>query len=343
MALLATALLSAPALAANGREVWLGSPDGVGGSGAALDYGSLTNHDPVTVGRRAATTLHFENEGGQTLNHVRLAGGAVANELPYNTLFPRPVPNSLPGGASFAKVIVLAGSATCNPDAGISFECDLGSLSAGEFVDFLIVVDVPATAGVYPYWVTGSWNEGWASTGTNADYQFAVGSLDVKTGCGNGSASYFLGTQSVALDDGASIPCNGADASVASLANVGGNGGFAKMAVDSTDITCPAGFKCFGKPVSVSILGGAPVPGGVEWTVKWFGTKTLKGVIHYGDAYPTVATDFVAIPLTKANKCSATKLTDCWVGTSTSSGNTKPVWIQVIFRTDSNGKGGGFL
>jgi hypothetical protein len=343
LALLAATLLSAPALAANARDVSVGSIGASGGTTDPFVYGVLTNNDPVTVGRRAATTLRVENRDGQTLNHVRLAGGATASALPFNALFPAPTPNSLPAGASFAKIIVTAGSATCSPASGASIECDLGTLTPGAFVDFIIVVNVPSSAGIYPYWVTASWGEGWSSTGANADYQFAVGSLDVKAGCGNGSASYFLGTEPVGLDDGASIPCNDVDASVASLANVGGNGGFAKMAVDSTDITCPAGYKCFGKPVSVSILGGAPVPGGVEWTVKWFGTKTLKGVIHYGDDYATDPTDFVAIPLNKANKCSATKLTDCWVGTSTSAGNTKPVWIQVIFRTDSNGKGGGFL
>ena len=167
-------------------------------------------------------------------------------------------------------------------------------------------------------------------------------SLVVSEGCGNGSASYFLGTENVGLDDGVSGSCRDVDASVASGAAVGGNGGFAKMAIDADDIVCPVGYRCFGKPVSVTILGGGPVPGGVEWTVKWYGTKTLKGVIHYGDNYATDATDYDVIPLSKAYKCSATLTTDCWKSTSTSSGNTKPVWIQVVFVTASNGKGGGF-
>lgn len=348
-ALLGAALLGGAVNAANARDVSVGSIGASGGSFTPFTPGTLTNPDPASVGRKTATTLRVQNNDSQTINHVRLAGGAMADPpaLSYNPLFPKPSSTSLPSGASFSKITVTAGTATCSPDSGASIACDLGSLVPGAYVDFIIVVKVPSSAGTYPYWVTASWAEGWSATGTNADYQFAVGSLVVSAGCANGSASYFLGNEPVGLDDGGAV-CNGADASVASGATLnsnGGfvNGGFAKMAVDSSSGTCPEGYRCFGNLVSVTILGGVPVPGGVQWTVKWQGTKTLKGVIHYHDDYdPTDATTYDVISLTKADKCTATNLTDCWDSTSTSSGNEKPVWIQVVFRTDSNGKGGGF-
>ena len=49
---------------------------------------------------------------------------------------------------------------------------------------------------------------------------------------------------------------------------------------------------------------------------------------------------FTAIPFTNANKCSATKLTDCWKSPLTTT--NKPASVTAVFVTGSNGKGGGF-
>jgi hypothetical protein len=335
--------------AANNRIVYFGSPDGSGGSydnQGNLVFGALTN-TAATEGKKWATVLLVRNDnpGGSTLNHVKIAGGANADALrpALNPLFRSPSGTSLPSGASFAKVIVLEGTATCDPDAGAGIACDVGTLVAGAFVKFLVVVTAPATANTYDWWLTASWNEGWSSTGTNADYNFATGTVDVKeSNCDNGQSSYFLGTDSINLTDGGSTGvCTTQDAAITSGATLNSNpdfanGGFAHVVIDSATITCPAIYKCFGKPVSVSILDGNPVPGGVQWTVTWYGTKTIKGVLHVSDGTdPT----FTPIYLTKAYKCSATRERDCWISVTPSS---KPASVTVVFVTDSNGKGIGF-
>ena len=358
LALLATAMLSSGALAANQRDVYFGSPLAEGGSGGDVDpeTGALIpGHlvtNALTAGGKTATTVRIENEGGQTLNHVRFAGGAAADGKEYNLLFPEPPTTSLPTDATFAALILLAGEAACDPDTALSFECDLGTLAPGDFVEFLVVVQAP-NPGLNPFWLTASWNEGWSSTGNNADYQFAAANLNVAAeSCAGGTASYFLGHEPVILGDGdadGGDRCFGANADIESGAALGqdpdfANGGFASVVVDDGQaVPCPAGFRCFGSTVSVSIISGNPVPGGVEWTVTWEGTKSLRGVIHYGDNYPTDLTDFVAIQFNKASKCSTTKLTDCWISATSSPGGVKPVSITVVFVTEGNGKGGGWI
>jgi hypothetical protein len=332
------------ATAANARVVYFGSPDGTGGKyddSGNLVFGTLTN-TTVTEGKKWATVLLVRNDGGQTLNHVKIAGGSNADALRpfFNPLFRAPSGTSLPSGASFATVTVLAGSATCDPSSGAGIACDVGTLAANGFVKFLVVVNAPAK-GTVNWWLTGSWNEGWSSTGTNADYNFATGTVDVKeSNCDNGQSSYFLGTDSVNLTDGGSTGvCTTQDAAITSGATLNSNpdfanGGFAQVVIDTADYACPAIYKCFGKPVSVSILGGNPVPGGVQWTVTWYGTKTIKGVLHVSDDGT-----LTPIYLTKAYKCSATLLVDCWISVTPTA---KPASVQVVFVTATNGKGIGF-
>jgi len=227
---------------------------------------------------------------------------------------------------------------TCSALPASGVDCELGQLLPGAYVTLTVVINVPATKGNYNYWLTGSWNEGWSLTGTNADYNFATGTLHVlESNCGNGQANYFLPTETVNLGDGSASTCQGQDASIASGA-LGGNGGLGSVAIDSATIACPTIYKCFGKPVSVSLFNGNPVTGGVQWTVTWYGTKTIKGVLHVSDD----GTTFTPIYLTNAYKCSATRLVDCWMSVTTSSGNTKPAFVTVVFVTDSNGKGIGF-
>jgi hypothetical protein len=343
VALLASMMLVGGVGAANTRGVSFGSPGEFGGgydSTGNLEFGVLKN-TRVTAGGKTAVVARLENKSGSTLNKVKIAGGTIADGKPYNPLFNKPTTTSLPAGATYAAVIPLLGTATCDPNGSASFQCDFGNLAANGAVELLVVINAPSTEGAHPYWFTGSWNEGWSSTGANADYNFAVDNLDVlAASCDNGSASWFLGNQNVELGDGGAT-CQSQKAEIKSGNALGGNGGFAQVAIDSTDIACPAGFKCFGKPVSVSILGGLSVPGGVEWTVTWFGTKTIKGVIHTADDYATSG-NFTPIYLTKAYKCSDSRLTDCWKSVTTSVGNAKPAFVTVVFVTDSNGKGLGF-
>lgn len=357
LAMLATGLLTGGALAANGRIVYFGST-GTGGSGGGYDadgglvFGTLTN-TRVTLGGKSATVLVIRNDDNQTLNHVKVAGGTAADGKPYNPAFDIPDGTSL-GSLTLSAVIPQTSGVTCDPNSATSFECSVGTLAAGASASFLIVLNPPntpivppATSASYPYWFTGSWNEGWSSTGTNADYNFATGTVVVEANsCAGGTASWFLGNEQVNLGDGGTT-CFNQNAEIKSGRNgnvaLGGNGGFAAVAVDSSfAVDCPEGYKCFGNTISVSILAGATVPGGVEWSGTWFGTKTIKGVIHFGDNYVNDPDDYTVITFTRQNKCSADKLTDCWVSVTPSSGNVKPAFVTAIWVTDSNGRGGGF-
>ena len=350
VALLASVMLAGGELAANGLLVYFGSPTGTGGGyspNGDLVFGTLTETD-VTQGNKTAVVLNIENRDNQTLNHVKVAGGDAADAKPTNPTFSKPTTgDSLPSALSIAKLTILSGPAgtTCPTDTSVSFECNIGTLAPGQAASFLIVIQTPNTPASYNYWFTGSWNEGWSTTGNNADYNFATGTIDVlASSCAGGTSSWFLGNEKVNLTDGA-VSCNNQDALIKSgkngNVNLGGNGGFATVKIGGSQTgLCPAGFKCFGNTVDVSILGGLPVPGGVEWTVTWFGTKTIKGVIHYGDSYPTNPNDFTVITFNRQSQCSATKLTDCWVSPLVTT--NKPASVTAVFVTAGNGRAGGW-
>jgi hypothetical protein len=350
LALLATALLSAPAMGANAREVFFGSPGQFGGGyteSGDLVFGQLSN-TRVTTGGKSKIDVLIQNDDGQTLNHVRIAGGDETTDLPFNPAFAKPAGTSL-GDATIAAFELTdpPAGASCEWDAA-GFLCDIGSLAAGDSATLTIVLNAPATPLAHPYWFTGSWNEGWASTGTNADYNFAVDNLDVEeANCTNGTASWFLSGETLNLNDGdtSASPCANGSASVRSGAALT-NGGYAQVRFDATPATCPTELasKCFGRTVDVQILGGVSIPGGVVWTVQFVGTKTLTGIVHYGDNYdPDDDSTYDLIPLTKKFKCNTTTLTtDCWNSIIPSAGKVKPVYVIVEFVTAGNGKAGGW-
>jgi hypothetical protein len=360
VALLVSAMLAGGTSAANTRTVFFGSPGADGGGyndDGSLDFGELRN-TRVTAGMKTAIIVRIENESGSTLNKVKIAGGEAADEKPYNPLFPAPQDDegetlpSLPDGATFVAVTPLTSGVTCDPDTATSFQCDFGNLAANGFGELRVIIAAPSAEGDYPYWFTASWNEGWSSTGNNADYNFAVGELDVlEANCVNGTASWFQPNEPVNLDDGdatANVPCvENTSASVRSGQAVGGIGGFAQVLFDEADPACPASLKstaCYGRTVDVKILGGVAVPGKVIWTMQFFGTKTLTGVIHYKDNYnPNDPATYDLISLSKKNKCAGSVVTNCWNEIITSPGGAKPAWVKVEFVTDGNGKGGGWI
>jgi hypothetical protein len=349
LALLATAMLSAPAMGANAREVFFGSPGGFGGGYDAegdLVFGAMSN-TRVTTGGMSKIDVLLQNDDGQTLNHARIAGGDETVDLEFNPDTNKPGGTSL-GDASIASFELTAGpaGASCTWDS-TGFVCDIGSLAAGASAAFTIVLNAPVTALAHPYWFTASWNEGWASTGTNADYNFAVDNLDVlAANCTNGTASWFLAGAPLNLTDGDASPnaCSGTSASVRSGADLVG-GGYAQVIFDATAAACPATItRCFGRTVDVEILNGVSVPGGVIWTMQFVGTKTLGGVIHYKANYDqNNPATYDVIPLSKKFKCSATLTRNCWISVIPSAGGVKPAFVTVEFVTDANGKGGGFL
>src|SRR6185312_14111437 len=135
----------------------------------------------------------IQNKDNQTLNHVKFAGGTNADAKPDNATNQTPSGTSLPAGASIAAVFSTSNLTTCSALPASGVDCELGQLAAGASITLTVVISAPAT-GNYGYWLTGSWNEGWSLTGTNADYNFATGTLHVlESNCGNGQSSYFLG------------------------------------------------------------------------------------------------------------------------------------------------------
>ncbi len=356
--LLLSALGVGGAAAANTRFVYFGSPDGTGGdrdSNGNLISGTLT-FSSVTVGGRSATQLLIRNDGGQTLNHIRFAGGSVADDLPYNPGFtvvgtnppsPTPAGDSIPAEASFAAVFKGADLAACDPSSGDGIMCDVGTLSAHTSASYTIVIAPPGAAGSYHVWLTVSWNEGWSTTGSNADYQFAEGDIVVGTAsCDTATSNYFLPGETVDLENGGGT-CRSQDASIASGNGLVGAGGHASVKInDDIGFQCPASVKgtCYGATVEAEVLAGAPVPGGVEWTVTWHGIKSLSGVIHFLDGYTPGSNLFDDIPLTNKFKCSASLPTNCWVDGSKIVVNGSPSVrsFTVTFRTPKNGRGGGY-
>jgi hypothetical protein len=311
---------------------------------------SFGDFSAATAGGRTAVTVTLSNAGGQTINHLAFAGGATADGLPYNPLYVKPAGNSLPSGASYAAIFPSTGCSltgappnTTNVYAGLF--CDVGQLAAHTSVSYLLVINVPAVAGSYDTWLTVSWNEGWSTTGSNADYTFATGSFSVGTAsCGTATASYFLPAELVNLANGGGL-CVNQTASIASGAALTGNGGFASLGIDTTfTATCPAELhaKCYGATVSASVLGGIPVPGGIQWTVRWEGIKSLSGVVHFGDDYATDPTDYTLIPFKTQYKCSATLITNCWIKAEGSKGNANPLTFDATFVTTDNGRSGGY-
>ena len=342
-ALLVSTLGVAVSTAADSRDVRFtfgtGQPDD--------DSGALFSS--ATAGGRTAVTVTLENAGGQTLNHVAFAGGAVADGLPYNPLFPKPAVTSLPDGSSFAAIFPAAGCSLTGgtTNAYAALFCEVGQLTANSSISYLLVLNVPATAGNYDTWLTASWSEGWSTTGMNADYTFAEGSFSVGANdCTTATASYFLPGENVDLTNGGGT-CQDQEASIASgdTLEVEGIGGFASLGIDDTFAAdCPSEIhdKCFGVTVEVSVLGGVLVPGGVQWTVKWYGVKSLSGVIHFGDDYATDPTDYTSIPFTKKLQCVGSDDTNCWVSKASSKGNEDPLWFEATFITPDNGRTGGY-
>lgn len=305
----------------------------------------------ATDGGRTAVTVTLENGGGQTLNHVAFAGGATADALPYNPLFPTPGDPSfpsLPVGASYAAIFPSTGCSltggTTNAYTGLF--CDVGRLLPLMPLTYTLVINVPpASTAPYPTWLTVSWNEGWSTNGSNADYTFATGEFSVGTAsCTTATSSYFLPGEFVDLDNGGGR-CESQTASIASGAGLAGNGGHASLLIDGDfAVACPPSFrdKCYGATVQVEVLGGVAVPGGVQWTVAWYGVSSLRGVIHFGDNYLSDPTDYTNIPFSKGFKCSAALTTDCWTELVSVGGPVTTRSFTATFVTPDNGRTGGY-
>jgi len=278
VALLALATLAAPASAGNTRDVYFGSPVVDGGTGGGYDAsgapisGTLSPLNSVTSGSAVAVRVRVANDGKQTLNKVSFLGGALADGAAYNPLFPKPSDPSLDSDLRFLASYPLNGAPACDPvpASGLQLRCYLGTLASGASAEYLVVIGTSSGAiDAQPFWLTASWNEGWSTTGTNAEYQFAVGSVLVGEASCVEAAGYFLANSAVAIGNTGLSGCT--QQTTVQTAAVGGIGTFAKVKVGGgTPTSCDAvGLRCFGDDSSVTVYGGNPVGGGVLWTIRW--------------------------------------------------------------------------
>lgn len=360
--LVALTMLAAPAFAGNTREIYIGDPGGAityTASGAEA-YGTLS-YSQTSPGGLTFVDIEIRNDGGQTVNHASLLGGYAADTAPVNTTDPAFAPpsyQSLADGLTF--VVTYPGAPTCviGPDgdgvADRSLDCELGTLTAYSSQTFRVVIRTSGTTEqTFPTWFGVYLNEGNA-TGSNQDNFYATGNVvtTIPT-CStdpskNKDANYFLATDLVTL---ASSSCDSTgplqNAAISSGSAVGGNGTYGEVSLTSLDSQCAdIGFTCYGSAVEAHVLDGGPVPGLLQWTVRWYGVKSLSGVIHFFDTYiagdPVHGNDYTVITFKKQDQCSATKVFDCWTMTSFSKGNdpTGP-WFEATVITPNNGRIGG--
>jgi hypothetical protein len=328
-----------PAVAADTRTIYIGDPGGTNGS---LTY------TPTKPGGLTAVDIQVRNDGVQTINHATLLGGAALDAAPENPLFPKPLDQSLPDGFTYAAVFP-ADDCTIST-AGDSLSCDLGTLSGGAERTYRVVIATTGpTAGTFEtsygvYLAEGN------QTGTNQDNFYATGTITTQaaacTASGNTDANYFLPANLVSLTTAdCSSSTGGQNAAIASKAAVGGQGSFGQLSIESTTLVCPAGYTCYGTAVAATVLDGGPVPGGLSWTIRWFGIRSLAGVIHFHDSYvagdPDFGDDYTIITFKQKDKCDASLPTNCWTSTASSKGNESPSWFEATFVTPTNGRAGG--
>ena len=335
VALLALATLAAPASAGNTRNLYFGSPQADGGNGGSADVsGALVPLNTVTSGGAVAVRVLLRNDGNQTLNKISFIGGALADNAPYNSLFSKPSYPSLDPDIGFLEAYPLDGAPACDhPINPSQIRCYVGTLASGASAAYLIVIGTsPSAIGSQPFWLTASLNEGWSTTGTNADYFFATGSVDVGAASCSEVASYFLANASVGL--GNLSGCT--QQTTISTSPVGGVGTFARVKVGGQTSCDAVGLRCFGDDSTATVYGGDPVPGGVLWTMRWEPLPINgkpKGVVHFLDAYYQGDTSaWVFISFGKQNQCKTASSTDCW----TTITSTK-TYFEATFRTASNG------
>ena len=335
--LLALAVFGGAAQAASTRLIYIGDPaQAPENANGILELGPLTNSLTAPGGLTAVDIL-VKNYGGQTINHASLLGGEVADARPDNANFPPPATLSLPLGYTY--VAAFPESACDISDENRSLTCDIGTLIGGASFQARVVIAVPASASSgAPYWFGVFLAEGNA-TGSNQDNFFAAGTINSPNATCGATANYFLPNTLVDLSNVA--PCGETQFAKLKSGEVlapNGQGGFALVGVDG-DFTgvVPRGYTKFGTTISASVISGAAVPGGLQWTVRWFGTTKLTAVIHYPDVGAPVLIPF------KNNACTDPTDTNCVVGTSSTKPNATPTWFEAVFVTPDNGKVGGLF
>lgn len=373
---------SGTALAGNtSKQVYFGSgpTPGLGVFPNGTSFGYPTNYSlTYTETYSAGVTSVFvtiQNKGGGTLNHVVLQGGNQAPDPKANPNFiPDGTPvnpdgtlgsppictpaciDSLPTGLTYVAAFAPTGrpctiySDTTGPVPvpGRGISCNVGQLANGVAVTYRFAIQVPTNSPIgsskaYQTWFTASGNEGTSNEGSNQDAFFALGTINVgpTTDCVN--ANFF---PSGTVQNFGPATC---DLQTNLTGGAFANGAFAKVAMSTDPALCLPGFKCFGKKVQANVEFGAPVTGGLQWTVRWLKSTlngTPKGFIHFLDAYPTNPSAYEIVDFKTTAQCPATIATTTTLpclngkpGFVTESGIS---YFKAVFTTTGNGQGRGY-
>lgn len=318
---------------ANTRLVEFGSP----GTPGVLTY------TPVTVGGRTAVDVVIANAGGQTLTHVALLGGALAEQA-SNPESPPPSGPSLPAGASFVASYPLgACSVSGVVVAGDSIACPIGTIVAGASVTLRFVIAAPpavSTPPGYSSWLSVHLDEGTSSNGANTDTFFASGPIAVGPASCDSVSSYFLDTEAVVISNQATAT-SCLQATTISGPTFSAQGAFASVGTQATT-ACVPGYSCFGL-LSLANVNNGQMPSGtfVTWDIVWSSSILSgkpKGFIHFLDQPdPVTGLMYEVISFKRSSACATASQTNCWVALNATSTS-----FEAIVRTPSNGSGRGF-
>lgn len=345
-------------------------PYGTGGgyTTAGQPIAGQNSFTPVGPGGATATDIVVSNADTSTLTQIQVNGGTQAPTA-YNpgSVPAMPYPNdpaflnpdgtvaqpSLPSGLAYLAVYVVDNpssigvSCTLSSTSGSTtlfdgLHCAIGNLAAGQTLTLRVVLAAQAAASTLEPWFELGLKEGASTTGSNSDTFFTYSMLTISPASCSSATSYFLDSQAVSLSNqnGVATTCAQGTA-VASGASVGGFGTLASVGVHAPSQACPQHVSCFGDDSFATVLGGAPVPGGLQWTITWSPLPVSgkpKGVIHELDNYnPSDPTTYVLISFSGKNQCSATLTTNCWVSAGNIAGG-----YQAVIRTPDNGTLRGF-
>ncbi len=362
-------------------------PYGTGGGykTASRTIAGQNSFSPVTAGSSTVTDIVVKNITADPLTHLVIKGGTKApTRVPRKSIPTKPaypvsgdralctwrtgdcIP-SLPAGLNYQAVEILDNAAAlpvaCSLSAtpGLAADlydglaCIIGTVPAGRSVTLRIVVATSAP-GTFQPWFSVKFFE----PHNDGDYDLFMtySKLTVGKPSCSGVSSYILGGKSLSLSN----------KDVSPLCGAAGTGGMSKSqsttirsgapfpkgvfaSVGNTDSNlCLATVTCFGQLSVAHVAGGAPIPGGLTWTITWSADllppdddddhddARPKGVIHFLDGYPGNPNAYEQIRFRHQYNCGAEITGLCWVSlTHDEAGN----WTAVL-ESPANGSIKGF-
>ena len=362
-------------------------PYGTGGGyrTATRTVAGQNSFSPVTAGGSTVTDIVVKNITANPLTSLVVKGGTMAPTRVPRKSVPKmpasPVPSdhalckwvtgkcipSLPAGLNYQAVEILGNASSLPVNCSLSatpglgadlydgLACRIGTVPAGASVTLRIVV-ATSTAGTFEPWFSVRFFEPYddgdydlfmtyskltvgqpscsgVSTYVPGGKALSLSNTDVNPLCGSAGSGGGSTSQSTSISTGTAFP----------------KGVFAAVGNIDSD-QCLATVACFGQLSVAHVAGGAPIPGGLTWTITWAADllppdedgdhddARPKGVVHFLDGYPADPTAFEQIRFRHQYKC-GTQITGlCWVSlTHDEAGN----WTAVL-ESPSNGSIKGF-